>query len=194
MNYLRSLVSENRKRYIDNDFNLDLTYITDNIIAMSYPAKGLEGIYRNPYDQVKKFFDIRHHGHYKVYNLRSEKKYDSARFEKVSNYPFLDHQAPPFTTLVNVCEDAASFLDRNDKNVVAIHCKAGKGRTGTVIAALLLRLNIANDAETALKIYDDQRTTDSNGVTVPSQRRYVDYYNFMLRNRSLYEENKDSRS
>lgn len=122
---------------------------------------------------------------------RSEKKYDLSRFEKVGNYPFLDHQAPPFTTLVNVCEDAAEYLSRDTKNVVAIHCKAGKGRTGTVIAALLLRLKLADDALTALKIYDQQRTIDSYGVTVPSQRRYVDYYNFMLRNKTLYEENKD---
>lgn len=114
-----------------------------------------------------------------------------SRFENISNYPFPDHQAPPFTTLVNFCEDAAEYLSRDEKNAVAIHCKAGKGRTGTVIAALLLRLKLADNAITALEIYAKERTTDSQGVTIPSQRRYVDYYNFMLRNRALYEENKD---
>ena len=47
-----------RVRYIDNQFNLDLTYITDKwvllwiadgcrIIAMGYPSRSLESLYRN---------------------------------------------------------------------------------------------------------------------------------------------------
>lgn len=49
---IRDLVSGNRRRFADEEFNLDLTYITPQIIAMSYPSSGLEGIYRNPIDKV----------------------------------------------------------------------------------------------------------------------------------------------
>ena len=52
MEALRKLVSGNRKRYIDDYFSLDLTYITHNIIAMSYPSDGLESYYRNPIEKV----------------------------------------------------------------------------------------------------------------------------------------------
>lgn len=45
-------MSGNRRRIIEGDFNLDLTYITPQIIAMSYPSSGLEGIYRNDIKQV----------------------------------------------------------------------------------------------------------------------------------------------
>ncbi len=38
------------------------------------------------------------------------------------------------------CHDAAAYLAQHPDNVVAVHCKAGKGRTGMLICALLLHL------------------------------------------------------
>lgn len=57
MNFLREKVSQQKIRYIDNDYNLDLTYITLRVIAMAYPAEGLETIIRNKITDVGKFFD-----------------------------------------------------------------------------------------------------------------------------------------
>ncbi|KAF1807786.1 the Pten tumor suppressor [Mucor lusitanicus] len=190
MNVIRSLVSENRNRYIEKDVNLDLTYITSRIVAMSYPSEGFEGLYRNPFNQVKKFLDNKHAGHYKVYNLRKEKQYDLSRFENAANFPFLDHQAPSFDTLVDFCMDASAWLDKDKENVVVIHCKAGKGRTGTVIAALLLDMGQAKDAQEAIDLYGKYRTKNQRGITIPSQIRYVYYYDFMRKNKQLYYENK----
>ena len=45
---------------VDGRFNLDMTYITDHIIAMGFPAEGKEGLYRNKRDQVIQYFDIYH--------------------------------------------------------------------------------------------------------------------------------------
>ena len=54
---LRKLVSGTRRRFIDEDFSLDLTYIVDNrIIAMSYPSSGFESLYRNSIDKVSNYF------------------------------------------------------------------------------------------------------------------------------------------
>lgn len=44
---LRKLVSGTRRRFTEDNVNLDLTYITPQIIAMSYPSSGLEKFYRN---------------------------------------------------------------------------------------------------------------------------------------------------
>lgn len=38
------------------------------------------------------------------------------------------------------CSDAAAFLAAAPQHVVVVHCKAGKGRTGMLICALLLHL------------------------------------------------------
>ncbi|MDR3549599.1 MAG: hypothetical protein P4M11_15245 [Candidatus Pacebacteria bacterium] len=47
MDFLRNMVSGNRKRYKQNGYDLDLTYITERIIAMSFPASNFESTYRN---------------------------------------------------------------------------------------------------------------------------------------------------
>lgn len=56
MDSIRKLVSGNRRRFTEDNINLDLTYITPQIIAMSYPSSGLEAMYRNPIDRVSYFF------------------------------------------------------------------------------------------------------------------------------------------
>lgn len=50
--YLRSIISRDRRRYTSKDFDLDLTYVTPELIAMSLPARGWESIYRNPITEV----------------------------------------------------------------------------------------------------------------------------------------------
>lgn len=52
MIYLKKLVSTTDKRYIDDSFDLDLSYITPRIIAMAYPAQGIESLYRNNIHEV----------------------------------------------------------------------------------------------------------------------------------------------
>ena len=49
---IRKMVSGARIRYEKDGFNLDLTYITDRILAMSFPAAGFQAIYRNHIDTV----------------------------------------------------------------------------------------------------------------------------------------------
>ncbi|KAJ0959860.1 hypothetical protein J5N97_000408 [Dioscorea zingiberensis] len=43
-------------------YDLDMSYITDRILAMSFPAERMRAMYRNPLWQVKSVLDMRHPG------------------------------------------------------------------------------------------------------------------------------------
>jgi phosphatidylinositol-3,4,5-trisphosphate 3-phosphatase/dual-specificity protein phosphatase PTEN len=149
---------------------------------MGFPADNVEGVYRNPLISVKKFFDRYHPGCYRLYNLCSEREYDPIKFDnRVARFPFDDHNPPTLKLIVDFCEDVQKFLGEDEKNVVAVHCKAGKGRTGVMICCWLLHNKAHPDSDSALKFYGDKRTKNGKGVTIPSQRRYITYYQTILK-------------
>ena len=177
MKTARRLVSKKKARYNEDGFDLDLTYVTDNLIAMGYPSSGTEAWYRNPLPEVQvrshcsnihilnhrspfpgtpllafilfltycllaclrlfdsvvqtllqRFFETKHKDHYKIYNLCSERQYSiEESFPLVARYPFDDHNPPSLDIIQPFCEDVKKYLE-DKRNVVGIHCKAGKVR------------------------------------------------------------------
>ena len=71
-NYLRNLVSKQRRRMLVDGYDLDMSYITDRLLAMSFPAERMRAMYRNPLWQVKSVLDMRHQGKYKVHIFNPE--------------------------------------------------------------------------------------------------------------------------
>lgn len=50
-------------------------------------------------------------------------------------------QTPALLVVQQFCADAADWLAQHPHNVVVVHCKAGKGRTGLMICSLLMYLH-----------------------------------------------------
>jgi len=180
-NPIKKLVSKKKVRFEFEGYDLDLTYITDRIIAMGFPADNIEKVYRNPLEEVVSFFEKRHKNRYKVYNLCSERIYPSNTFYSQGYYPFDDHEAPPLDLLLPFCDDMHNWLKAHRQNIVAVHCKAGKGRTGLMICCYLIYSNFLNTAEQALKYYGLMRTTNGKGVTIQSQIRYLEFFEEIIK-------------
>ena len=158
-------MSKKKRRYVDAEFDLDLTYITPRIIAMGFPSEGAEGVYRNPMSEVIHFLEGRHKERYMVYNLCSERSYDPSKFNsRVKLFPLMTTtRRLPLRLIADFCRSVHEFLSEDDQNIVAVHCKAGKGRTGVMIASFLIHDRFFTDADDALAFYGFARTNDMEG-------------------------------
>ncbi|XP_057345260.1 phosphatidylinositol 3,4,5-trisphosphate 3-phosphatase TPTE2-like isoform X2 [Manis pentadactyla] len=178
----RRMVSENKRRYKKDGFDLDLTYITECIIAMSFPSSGKMSFYRNPIKEVARFLNTKHRNHYQVYNLCSERDYDPKYFHyRVHRIMINDHNVPSLSGMLTFTKEVAEWMAQDNENTVVIHCKGGKGRTGTMVCAILIASEIFKTAEDTLYYFGERRTDRSisakfQGVETPSQSRYVGYF------------------
>jgi len=71
-------------------------------------------------------------------------------------------------------------MKSDERNVAAVHCKAGKGRTGVMICCYLLYTKQFKTAYDAMRYYGKIRTHNGKGVTIPSQIRYINYFDAFL--------------
>lgn len=79
ISFIRSLVSKKRRRLAAAGYDLDMSYITDRLLAMSFPAQNMESLVRNPMWQVQKVLELRHESHYKVSQNPPDPPYDAPR-------------------------------------------------------------------------------------------------------------------
>jgi hypothetical protein len=77
--WLRKIIAGPKNRTITDKYDLDLTYITPNIIAMAYPATGCEKMIRNCLEDVVSFLEENHSGKYFIINV-SNRNYDAVPF------------------------------------------------------------------------------------------------------------------
>ena len=248
-----AVVGGNKRRFREQGFDLDLVYITDTVIGMSVPAVGGMSLYRNPIDEVARFFrTVRtafgrltpaphacsrrsarvprvpqyHENNFMLFNCTSECVYPLEPFGgNVRRYAVDDHNVPPLETIVAFCKELEQararplsharfattmvpLISRRSRGppfsadgrphlcvcvcvsvqlaltrpgiVYAIHCRGGKGRTGTMVCSWLLWTQHCQTAEEALELFQRRRTDERikgkwQGVETASQKRYVRY-------------------
>ena len=58
-----------------------------------------------------------------------------------------------------------TFMKDDKNNVLVVHCNAGKGRTGTAIAAILMYFGVFERVDECLKLFAYQRFECFKGVS-----------------------------
>jgi protein-tyrosine phosphatase len=150
---------------------------------MALPATSVEAVFRNSIVDVAKFLDQRHSGKYLVFNL-TENAYEGKEFGgAVRHMGWLDHNSPPLVQLVEVITAMQEHLQADVQNVVVVHCKAGRGRTGTAISSFLLYCKEFASATDAIDFFNIRRSSTGRGVEGPSQARSVRYIEDWLTDR-----------
>lgn len=121
--------------------------------------------------------DDRHPNKYWVFNC-SETTYEKSRFDnRVSNYNWQDHHAPPFHLLFQLNEEMNNWLHADSENVIIMHCNSGKGRAGTACTSILLYSGFFDNIVDCAKLFGARRFTDElGGVSQPCQVRFLNYF------------------
>jgi len=162
---------------------LDFVYITENIVAMPFPMdcskrKCPQGM--NDIMDVSSYLEAHHRGHYMVLNI-SEEQYDYSLFaDQVLEYNFPGHPAPPLGVLFKICVAIESWLDADERNIVVIHCLTGKGRTAALTSCVLAWMGEFTSPMEALHYICTRKGLSVEVLTIPSQRRYIQYFGNML--------------
>ncbi|KAF2817379.1 uncharacterized protein BDZ99DRAFT_505118 [Mytilinidion resinicola] len=187
---LRQIVAGPRARH--PEAGLDLCYVTDKIIATSGPSGTYpQRAYRNPLDALVKFLDYKHKDNWAIWEFRAEGTGypDSEVYGRVYHYPFPDHHPPPFALIPHIMASMRNWLHGNEDRVVVVHCKAGKGRSGTASCSYLISEE-GWKVEDALKRFTERRMRPGfgAGVSIPSQLRWVTYVDRWAKHGKVYVE------
>ncbi|KKK22050.1 hypothetical protein AOCH_003464 [Aspergillus ochraceoroseus] len=194
---LRQIVAGPRLQH--PEAGLDLCYVTDEIIATSGPSSNYPKLaYRTPLRDLVNFLDAKHGADWCIWEFRAEGTGypDSEVYGRIHHFPFPDHHPPPFALIPKVMASMRNWLHRledsdpgegpkgedkdkdNEKwqRVAVVHCKAGKGRSGTISCAYLISQE-GWTVDDALQRFTERRMRVGfgSGVSIPSQVRWVRY-------------------
>ena len=74
---------------------------------------------------MAKFLNDKHGGHYRLYNLCSERTYSSVLFggdEVVKRFMIDDHNVPSLAEMVRFSQDVRGWLAADPTNIIVVHC------------------------------------------------------------------------
>lgn len=188
---LKSAVMGPKKSIKSASTVLDLSYITPRVLVSAGPVDTpARSVFRDNIANVVAFLDLEHgRGHWHVWNLRSEGPgyaFNSVVGPHCSYKPFPDHQVPSFGLMEEIAEEIHAFLEKDEHNVALIHCKQGKGRSGTVCCGYLMyeaqKLGDPVTVEEMVAKFTAHRMKRwfGPGVSISSQLRFLRYWGIYL--------------
>ncbi|KAH9908559.1 hypothetical protein F4778DRAFT_717615 [Xylariomycetidae sp. FL2044] len=170
--------------------------------SQTYPQRA----YRNPLDRLVAFLDSKHGKNWAIWEFRGEGTGypDELVYNRIRHYPWPDHHPPPFRLVPMIVASMRNWLagnpldadgvgatdpkknlvgkvldtwkDKKSGRVVVVHCKAGKGRSGTMACSYLIA-ECGWTPEQALARFTERRMRPKfgAGVSIPSQLRWISY-------------------
>ncbi|EME47229.1 hypothetical protein DOTSEDRAFT_69247 [Dothistroma septosporum NZE10] len=192
MDLLRQIVASPRARH--PEAGLDLCYVTESVVATSGPSGTYPQLaYRNPLKDLVKFLDKNHGEDWAIWEFRAEGTGypDEEVYGRVRHYPWPDHHPPPFHLVPLIMGSMRVWLKgkgvEGNERVAVVHCKAGKGRSGTVSCAYLISEE-GWTPEDAMKRFTERRMRPGfgNGISIPSQLRWVGYVDRWTKGSKIY--------
>ncbi|XP_064370833.1 tensin-1 isoform X3 [Dromaius novaehollandiae] len=167
---------------MESSCELDLVYITERIIAVSYPSAAEEHNLHSNLREVAHMLRSKHGDSYVLFNL-SERRHDINKLHpKVLDFGWPDLHTPALEKICSICKAMDTWLSAAPHNVVVLHNKGNRGRLGVVVAAYMHYSNISASADQALDRFAMKRFYEDKVVPVgqPSQKRYIHYFSGLL--------------
>ncbi|KAI0132803.1 hypothetical protein BJ170DRAFT_651204 [Xylariales sp. AK1849] len=202
---LRQIVAGPRARHPEAGLDLCYVtdnIIATSGPSQTYPQRA----YRNPLDRLVEFLDSKHGKNWAIWEFRAEGTGypDEQVYNRIQHYPWPDHHPPPFRLVPLMMASMRNWLNGNDlgadgisgakdennhiigkvlghwkgksERVIVVHCKAGKGRSGTSACSFLIS-ECGWTPEEALARFTERRMRPKfgPGVSIPSQLRWIGY-------------------
>ena len=126
-----------------------------------------------------------HEAHYMVWDVAGtgEAGYDPEAFGgRVVQLRYAGHLCPPLTMLMEACASIHAWLRADTKNICAVHCRSGRGRSAVVLSCVAAFLSVHNEASGPASPIDwlshlaHLRHLDERKLTLPTHRRYLQYF------------------
>uniref|UniRef100_A0A673GVT8 Tensin-1-like n=1 Tax=Sinocyclocheilus rhinocerous TaxID=307959 RepID=A0A673GVT8_9TELE len=167
---------------MEENYEVDLVYITERIISVSFPSNVEEPSYSGNIKEVATMLRSKHGDNYLV---RPQNSITLSTKISVLDFGWPDHHAPALDKICSICKAMDTWMNADSHNVVVLHNKGNRGRTGVVVAAYMHYSNISASADQALDRFAMKRFYEDKVLPVgqPSQRRYVRYFSGLLSGR-----------
>ncbi|KAF7656166.1 hypothetical protein LDENG_00045760 [Lucifuga dentata] len=167
---------------MERHYDFDLTYITERIISVFFLPDLEEQWYCRNLQEVASMLKSKHQDKFLLLNL-SEKRHDIIRLNpKVQDFGWPDLHAPPLDRICAVCKAMETWLTSDPNNVVVLHCRGNKGKTGVIVAAYMHYSKISAGADQALTTLAMRKFCEDkvSSSLQPSQNRYIYYFGGLL--------------
>uniref|UniRef100_A0A3Q1H4P9 Tensin 3 n=1 Tax=Anabas testudineus TaxID=64144 RepID=A0A3Q1H4P9_ANATE len=161
---------------------IDLTYITERIITIFCPHECTEETYLQSLQELVVMLQSKHGHNYMLINVSQKNDTLTRMNHKVLDTGWMDFLAPCLDQILSVCTEMENWLQTNQKHVVVLHCRGGKGRLGVLVASYIHFTNMSSadlslDHFAMRRFYNDKLSA----LMTPSQKRYVWMLGSMLK-------------